>query len=202
MYTMYCTSLLWDQRPCSQLKHWCLRQRKRSDLFRFWLKYVPMFTKMLWFPFPLVSYCIFFSGIKMQVCKCYTWINNIQQDGKRKGGRLFFSQIEPNWPLPYSTVPVPLLRDVRPAGWVNSFSMCAEYNAESPKQDNKRFISQVKTKYIADLSIIYLWQRLIRTTPSSPFTVDINSTVYSKPEDCLCLCNTLLRSGLRQNKKF
>ena len=44
---------------------------------------------------------------------------------KGQGGRLFFSQIEPNWPLPYSTVPVPLFRDARPAGWVNCFSICA-----------------------------------------------------------------------------
>ena len=28
-------------------------------------------------------------------------------------GRCFFCQIEPNWPLPYSTVPVPWLRDAR-----------------------------------------------------------------------------------------
>ena len=48
-----------------------------------------------------------------------------------------------------------VLRDARLAGWVNSFSMCAEYNAESLKQDSKKFNSQVKTKYIADLSIIY-----------------------------------------------
>ena len=41
------------------------------------------------------------------------------------GGWGFFIQIEPNWPLPYSTVPVPLLRDARPAGWVTCYSICA-----------------------------------------------------------------------------
>ena len=43
--------------------------------------------------------------------------------GEKGGGQCFF-QIEPNWPLPYSTVPVPRLRDARPAGWVTSFSIC------------------------------------------------------------------------------
>ena len=38
---------------------------------------------------------------------------------KEKGwGRLFFPQIGPNCPLPYSTTPEPCLRDARPAGWV------------------------------------------------------------------------------------
>ena len=41
------------------------------------------------------------------------------------GSRLVFSQIEPNLPLPYSTVPVPLLRDAWPAGWVTYCSLCA-----------------------------------------------------------------------------
>ncbi len=31
------------------------------------------------------------------------------------------------------------------------------YNAESPKQDSRRFNSIVKTKYIDDLGIVYLW---------------------------------------------
>ena len=32
-----------------------------------------------------------------------------------------------------------------------------KYNAESPKQGSRRFISIVKTKYIADLGLVYLW---------------------------------------------
>ena len=44
--------------------------------------------------------------------------------GEKGGGRRFFSQIEPNWPLPYSTVPLPLLRDAKPAGWVTYCSIC------------------------------------------------------------------------------
>ena len=45
-------------------------------------------------------------------------------------------------------------------GWVNCFSICAlrKYNAESPKQGSRRFNSIVKTKYIADLGIVYLCQ--------------------------------------------
>ena len=41
------------------------------------------------------------------------------------GSRLVFSKIEPNWPLPYSTVPVPHLRDARLAGWVTYCSISA-----------------------------------------------------------------------------
>ena len=44
--------------------------------------------------------------------------------GKGRGLNIF-SQIEPNWPLPYSTMPLPWLRDARPKGWVNCFSICA-----------------------------------------------------------------------------
>ena len=32
---------------------------------------------------------------------------SIQQEGKRGGGRFFFTRIEPNWPLPYSRDAVP-----------------------------------------------------------------------------------------------
>ena len=45
---------------------------------------------------------------------------------KEKGWRWhFFHQIEPNWPLPYSIMPVPRLREARPAGWVTYCSICA-----------------------------------------------------------------------------
>ena len=72
------------------------------------------------------------------------------------GSRLVFSQIEPNWPLPYSTVPVPLLRDAWPAGWVNCFSICVSTmpRAQKAKDDRKRFNSQVKTKYIYLYSLL------------------------------------------------
>ena len=50
----------------------------------------------------------------------------IHLEGKRGGGGHFFTQVEPNWPLPYSTVhAVQWLRDARPAGWVTFCSKCA-----------------------------------------------------------------------------
>ena len=71
------------------------------------------------------------------------------------GCRLVFSLIEPNWPLPYITVPVPLLRDARPAGWVSCFSLCASTMPRA-KQGSKRFNYIVRMINIADLGIIYL----------------------------------------------
>ena len=62
------------------------------------------------------------------------------------GSRLVFSLIEPNWPLPYSTVPVLGLRDARPA-------YMRKYNAESPKQGSKRFNCIVKTIHVANLGM-------------------------------------------------
>ena len=41
-----------------------------------------------------------------------------------------------------------------------------KYNAESPKQGSKRFNSNAKTKYIADLGIMYLWSSLNRLYPA------------------------------------
>ena len=87
----------------------------------------------------------------------------VHLEGKRGEGGCFFTQIEPNWPLPYSTVPVPWLRDARLAGWVTS----CEYNAESQKQDRKRFNSIVKTIGFDHLVIIYLWLDPSNTDPSS-----------------------------------
>ena len=51
------------------------------------------------------------------------------------------------------------MRDAGPAGWLNCFYICALriYNAESPKPDSRRFNYIVKTKYIDDLGIVYLW---------------------------------------------
>ena len=57
------------------------------------------------------------------------------------GSPCVFNQIEPNWHLPYSTMPVPLLRDA--TGRLGQlFQYMHEGNAESPKQGNKRFNSQ------------------------------------------------------------
>ena len=39
-----------------------------------------------------------------------------------------------------------------------------KYNAESPKQDSKRFNSITKRIYISDLGIIYLWVIIYKST--------------------------------------
>ena len=85
---------------------------------------------------------------------------SIQQEGKRGGRGLFFLQIEPNWPLSY-------LRDAEPADWVICFSICTlyKYIDESPKQGSRRFNSIVKTTYMADLGIVYLWVRFMKKMP-------------------------------------
>ena len=47
----------------------------------------------------------------------------------------------------------------------NCFSICAstvQYNAENQKQGSRRLNSIVKTKYIDDLGIVYLWDGRIR----------------------------------------
>ena len=57
---------------------------------------------------------------------------------KEKGwGLHFFHQIEPNWPLPYSTVPVPRLRKARPAGWVTYCSICASTMSRAQNRAGK-----------------------------------------------------------------
>ena len=54
---------------------------------------------------------------------------------EKGGSQRFFSHIEPNFLLPCCPV---RLRDARPAGWVTC-SSTVHVNAESPKQDSKRF---------------------------------------------------------------
>ena len=73
----------------------------------------------------------------------------IHLEGKRGGGGSFFTQIEPNWPLLYGTVPVPWLRDARPADWVTYCSICA---STMPRAKNR-----------AEKGSILLWRRLALT---------------------------------------
>ena len=65
--------------------------------------------------------------------------------------RCVFSQIEPNWPLPYSTVPVPLLRDAigRQAG--SPVSIFVQVQCRWPKTGQEKVQFSRKTKYSADL---------------------------------------------------
>ena len=70
----------------------------------------------------------------------------VHLERKRGGGWCFFTQIEPNWPLPYSTMPVPLWRDARPAGWVTYCSICAS--------------TMLRAQNRAGIGSILLWRRL------------------------------------------
>ena len=75
-------------------------------------------------------------------------------------GRHFFTQIDPNWPLPYSAVPVPLLGDTRPAGWA-PFAVYAQVQCREPKtlqekvqfccEDDKLFLSSYYFSMVGNL---------------------------------------------------
>ena len=57
-----------------------------------------------------------------------TYTHRIITARKEKGRRRhLFHQIEPNWPLPYSTVPVPRLREARLSGWVPLLQYMRKY---------------------------------------------------------------------------
>ena len=83
-------------------------------------------------------------------------INNTAR-WEKEGGRHFFHQVEPNWPLPYSTVQVPQLRDARQAGWVTFCSICA---STMPRAQNRTAkgstLMEDETLYPSGY-IIYLW---------------------------------------------
>ena len=54
-------------------------------------------------------------------------------------------------------MPVPLLKDARPAGWVTCFGICAEYNAESHNRAAKGSILKEDEIHCQFVYIIYLW---------------------------------------------
>ena len=82
----------------------------------------------------------------------------IQLDGKREGGRRVFYQVEPNWPLAYSTMPVLGLRDARPAG-------CSICESTMPRAQNRvakgSTLMEDETRCPSGY-IIYLWWYLWR----------------------------------------
>ena len=92
-------------------------------------------------------------------CSPKSMYNNVHLKRKRGGGWCFFTQIEPNWPLPYSTVPVQWLRDARPTGWVTYCSICMRETM--PRAQNRAgkgsILHIVKTIGFYNLVIIYLW---------------------------------------------
>ena len=79
----------------------------------------------------------------------------INTASKEKGwGRHFFHQIEPNWPLPYNTVPVPRLGDTRLAGWV---TFCSIFTSIMPRAQNRAGRgSIILWKHSLSLSFYYL----------------------------------------------
>ena len=83
------------------------------------------------------------------------WRNNTARS-EMAGSQLVFTQIEPNWPLRYSTMPVPRWRD---AGWVTYIAVqyMRVQSREPAIQGSKRFHSIVKTIHLSYLPINYLW---------------------------------------------
>ena len=120
-----------------------------------------MFNKKINLP----QHCnlLFVSGIAaaatlyFSTCWLGAYINNTAR-WEMGGGRRFFSQIEPNFPLPYCSV---VDGCYRLAGRVTCCSICAstvQYNTESPKRGSKRFNSQVRQNtwpiWVHNLSIV------------------------------------------------
>ena len=78
---------------------------------------------------------------------------------KEKGWvRHFFHQIESNWPLPYSTKPVPRLKVARPAGWVTYCRICESTMPRAQNRAAKGSILLPRQNTSPDLVIIYLCQ--------------------------------------------
>ena len=73
------------------------------------------------------------------------------------GGRHIFSQIEHHFPLPYSSMPVRLLRDARPAGWANCFSICLSTMPTAQNRTAKGSILKEDETLCHSGYIIYLW---------------------------------------------
>ena len=122
--------------------------------------------------------------------------NKYNKKGKGRGGRHFFHQIEPNWPLPYSysTVPVPQLRDARSAGWVTYIAVYVRVQCRDPKQGRKWINSIVKTIHSSYLPVIYLHtvplskRKSLRGSISTPLKGVVESlfniSVYLCIKDC------------------
>ena len=110
-----------------------------------------------------------------------------------KGGeRHFFHKTDP---CRTDTVPVPWLRDARPAGRVTYCSICAS-TMPRPIQGRKRFNSTVKTIYSYYLPIIYLCSHallcdLFTCVYCTQCTVFMRCSKISIPVLCTCLLGPL-----------
>ena len=60
-----------------------------------------------------------------------------------------------------------------------------EYNAESPKHDSKRFNSQAKTKYIADLGILFIYAFILQVEDSFSRIVPYLNKIFRVLDDFL-----------------
>ena len=60
-----------------------------------------------------------------------------------------------------------------------------KYNAKSPKQGSKRFNSIVKTKYIADLGIIYLCLPLTTGRGAAIATQSLRAVLENLTDDAI-----------------
>ena len=92
-----------------------------------------------------------------------SWDHRVSTSRMEKGGRvtiLLSNWTYSNWPLPYSTVPVPLFRDARPAGWLICFIICSSTMPRSQNRAAKG--STLKEDEILFQSgyIIYLCMRM------------------------------------------
>ena len=97
---------------------------------------------------------VYIVKIYSRICKLFgvqgpTHRISIQQEVKGEGGGS-------SSPLLNLTDPCRILDGCWAGGLGQLFQYMRKYNAESPKQGSRRFNSIVKTKYIADLGIVYL----------------------------------------------
>ena len=127
----------------------CMKVKLISPRAMVWVIILPPFPP----PCPTKNR-ICFIDMSMPYCR-------ISTARKVKGwGRHFFHQIEPNWPLPYSTMPVPQLRDAKAGGLGHLLQYFREYNAKTQNRAGKGSILMWRR-----FTLIYLWsmhgQRLI-----------------------------------------
>ena len=77
---------------------------------------------------------------------------------EKEWGQLVYSRIESNFPLPYSTMPVPQFKDARPTGWVTFYStVYARVQRREPKTGQEKVQFSRKTKHFAHLGILFIY---------------------------------------------
>ena len=140
---------------CTSSADWSTQIPYWASIIHVWVKFIPDWIYLPWLSFAHLNWL---NSFLIVLHSSFSWAHRESTAREERGwGLHFFRQIEPNWPLPYSTVPVPWLRDSRRAGWVTYCSTyMREYNPRAG-QGRKGFNSFVKTIYFSYLPIIYLW---------------------------------------------